>query len=228
MSVVVSWRTIERGRRAFGAVAVAAGVLMIAAPVHAQSQSAAMTPSLGPLTAVSAEWLQIGTGSLYRNVTPSLAITVAHDHLNGLRLEVGYLRAVRRLSTVNGATGGISMPLTHGRLTVRPGIGALVGRAVTAVDEGGYAWQSDTPDSTETGYQSHRRYMRETTVGGAVNLSAELQVIRALAITASIRQWIFTGDAIRQNRTPMLAGLGLSFHPGAVVRSRVTPMDPDR
>jgi len=227
MSVVVSWRTIERGRSAFEA-ALVASVLLMAAPAHAQSQRAAMAPSFGPLAAVSAEWLQIGAGSLDRDATPSLAIAVAHDRPNGLRLEAGYLRAARRLSTVNGATGSVSMPLTYGRLTVRPGIGALVGRAVTTVDEGGYAWQSGTPDSTETGYQSHRSYLRETTVGGAVNLGAEFQVIRALAITASVRQWVFTGDAIRQNRTPMLAGLGLSFHPGAVVHPRTTPTDLDQ
>lgn len=219
MSVVVSWRVVERGRGVLDATALVVSVLMLATPIQAQNQGATAAPSLGLLTAVSAEWLQVGAGSLHRDAAPSLAVAVAHDRPNGLRLEVGYLRAARRLSTAKGVTGSVSMPLTGGRFTVRPGVGAFIGRAVSTIDDGGYAWQSGTPDST-TGYQKHQRYMHATTVGAAANLGAEVQVIPALAITASVRQWIFTGHAMSPDRTSTLAGLGLSFHPGALIQPR--------
>jgi hypothetical protein len=174
-----------RGRTLAAAVAVGVGVA--AKPLPAQQSIVA---------AVSAEWLQLGIGSLDRDTGPSMTWSIAHERPSGVRFELGYLRSAHERTTAEGVTAAVGLSLRHGRLTARPGVAVLLGAAEAA----GVLGSGD---------------VRRTTGGGALNLGAELRVLPMASLTASVRQWFFTSSVVRPDRNPTLVGLGVSLHPAA-------------
>jgi hypothetical protein len=146
---------------------------------------------------------------------PSYGWSIAHDRPNGLRLELGYLRAARPTTTAKGVTGGVGLRFDHGRLSVRPGIAALVGIAETNGDGDGYDWRG-VDDADQEGHQARLVYARGTTVGGGVGVGAELRLGAGVSLTGSVRQWVFSGSELSANRDRTLAGFGLSLNPGGL------------
>jgi hypothetical protein len=174
--------------------------------------------------ALTAEWLQLGGGGLNRDALPSyewsLSREIGHQ---GLRIEVGYLRAARPTTTAKGVSAGIALSKTRGRFTLRPSIAALAGVAETVADSDGYHWRAEGgvseggyPDG-ETGYQGRARYTRGTTIGGGLSLAAEARLIAGLSVVGSTRYWVFSGNVLRSDRTRLLAGFGLAVRPADFV-----------
>ena len=188
-------------------------LLALAAPARAQK---AASGSFGPISAVSADWLHLNGGEMYRNGSPSTAWGVAHDFRSNLRFELGYLRVARNESSAKGATAGVSIPISYHRLTVRPGVMLLAGTAQATRDSGGYYFTTPTG---QTGYQPSMRYSRGTTIGAIASLSAEIRLTAGVSATASIRQAGFSGDVLYDARFRTLAGFGLTVRPGSLLQA---------
>jgi hypothetical protein len=169
---------------------------------------------------VSAEWLHLTSGDLHRDAMPSLAWGVGMDHPSGFRLEAGYLRVARPTTTAKGFTAGAGWNVVRDRFTLRPGVSALVGVAERNDDLDGYDWQGvdDSPFEGGTGHQERMGYARGTTIGASLNLSADYHVTPGFALTASLRQWVFSSGVLGDDRDRVLAGFGLSIHPAVLLR----------
>jgi hypothetical protein len=90
----------------------------------------------------------------------------------------------------------------------------LVGSAEASIDRGGYSWRGiDSVYQNQTGHQGRPLDANGTTVGGGLSLSAEYPLVGGLSLSASVRQWLFSGSILRAGRSPTLAGFGLSIHP---------------
>ena len=170
---------------------------------------------------LSAEWLHANSGALRRAALPSYAWGIALDRPGGVRLEAGYLRAVRPTTTAKGMTGGVGLTLADGRVTLRPGVAGLVGVAENNGDRDGYDWTGvdDTPLGGEEGHQDRPVYERGTIVGGGISLAADVRLLAGLSLTGSVRQWVFSGGVLRGDRGRTLAGLGISLRPAVLVQA---------
>ena len=194
---------------------VTAGILAALAlcPSLATAQhSASVYQPVPILGSITGEWLHVGGETLDRTASQSFALVFAHDRPNGLRLELGYLRAARELTNAEGVTAGMSLPVRAGRLTVRPGLSMLVGSAEASVDRGGYNW-TDGATETETGYQGRPLDANGTTVGAGLSVGADVRLVAGVSLAASVRQWLFSGSVLSADRASTLVGFGLSVHP---------------
>ncbi len=200
-------------------IAVALSVALLPGRAEAQHASPAPAP-MGAYT-VSGEWLHLNSGSLRRDALPSLGWSIGMDHPRGFRLEAGYLRVARPGTTAKGFTAGAGWNFVRDRVTLRPGVSALIGVAERIGDRDGYDWQgvNGTPLEGDTGHQDRVGYQRGTTLGGSLNFAADYYVGAGMSITASLRQWVFTGGVLSEDRDRVLAGFGLSVRPGALVQS---------
>jgi hypothetical protein len=215
--------TTRRGVKAAPLVALV-GLLAMAGSAQAQHPVRQAAPAWETLT-VSAEWLHANSGPLHRDALPSYGWSIAHDRPNGLRLELGYLRAARPTTTAKGVTAGVGLRFDHGRFSVRPGIAALVGIAETNGDRDGYDWR-DVDDVDQEGHQARLVYARGTTVGGGVGVGAEFRLGAGVSLTGSVRQWVFSGSELSGKRGRTLAGVGLSLNPSGLfhaLRGESTP-----
>ena len=209
----------NRTRRGVNAAPIVAlvGLLAMAGSAQAQRPVRPASPAWETLT-VSAEWLHANSGPLHRDALPSYGWSIAHERPNGLRLELGYLRAARSTTTAKGVTGGVGLRFDHGRLSVRPGIAALVGTAETNGDRDGYDWRG-VDDANLEGHQARLVYARGTTVGGGASIGADLRLGAGVSLIGSVRQWVFSGSVLSANRGRTLAGIGLSLNPGGLFRA---------
>ena len=209
---------IWRGILAAPTIALVA-LLAMTAPAHAQQPMPPASHTWETLT-ISAEWLHANSGALHRNALPSYAWGIAHDRPSGLRLELGYLRAARPTSTAKGLTGGIGLKFDRGRLSLRPGIAALVGVAETIEDRDGYDWLGvEAPNAGQEGHQERPGYARGTTVGGGLSVAGEVRLGAGVSLTGSVRQWLFSGSVLSGSRDRTLAGIGISLRPGGLVQA---------
>lgn len=163
-----------------------------------------------------AEWLQAGAGPIHRHALPSLAATLARQQrggvLNGFEVEGGWLRAARSTTTAEGLTAGLARAVTAGRFTLRPGVAVMAGQAIATADSGGYDWRGiAAPYLGQTGYQDRPRLTRGGTVGAGLQLGADVNLGRGLHVAGSVRQWHFSSDVARPNKSPFLAGVGLGY-----------------
>ncbi|GJG87017.1 hypothetical protein tb265_21980 [Gemmatimonadetes bacterium T265] len=207
--------------RALAVLSLLTGAHPLLAQGDARAARAADTtsgarPTRAGRTRLTGEWLQASAGPIGRHALPSLAATLARSRdrgrLAGTELELGWLRAARPTTTAEGVSAGIARPLSVGRVTMRPGFAVLVGRAISTVDSGGYDWRGIAPPYLgQTGYQDRPRLTSGATVGAGLQLGADVALWRGVHATGSMRRWTFTGDVIRANRSPFLAGFGLAF-----------------
>jgi len=176
---------------------------------------------------VDAQYLQLNSGSLARHATPSLSAVLSKSIGVGsspisLRAEGGWLRAVRQATTAQGVTVGVAADLglpneasALSRLIIRPGIAVLAGWAEAQDSVALYPYVGGTG---APGTQFSWFTTRGRTYGAGVSLGAELRLTSAIGVSASIRHWSFSGDAIAPNRNVMLGGVGIAVHPQALVR----------
>ena len=188
-------------------------LLLPAASIQAQSANG----SLGPISSISSEWLQLNTRSMDRDGSPSSATTIGHDVGNNVRFELGYLRAARNESSAKGITAGLSIPVSYRRLTLRPGASVLAGTAQTSRDAGGYFYTS--PATGQAAYQPRMLYSRGSTLGAIATLGAEFRIGAGVSATASIREATFSGTVLQNDRARTLAGFGLSLRPGSLLEA---------
>jgi hypothetical protein len=213
------------------ALLTASGIVAILCPLSLWAQEPATAHrSIPVVAAVTGEWVHVGGEGLHRDASQSMTLILAHDRPNGLRLELGYLRVARSASNAEGLTAGVGFPVRTGRLTLRPGLSMLVGAAEAGVDQGGYNWQgTDGAFQGQTGNQGRPLDANGTTVGGGLSLSGEYPLLAGISLSASVRQWLFSGSIISSNRAPTLAGLGLSVNPNEMLtalRGRRTSQNP--
>src|SRR4051812_27109540 len=152
-----STATTRRGNKTAPIMALVV-LLAMAGSAQAQHPVRPAAPVWQTLT-VSAEWLHANSGPLHRDALPSYSWSIAHDRPNGLRLELGYLRAARPTTTAKGLTAGVGLRFDDGRLSVRPGVAALVGVAENNADRDGYDWQG-VGDADQEGHQARLVYAR--------------------------------------------------------------------
>ena len=211
-------------RSSVAVVGILAAAVLLPALVGAQEPTAVHHP-VPILSSVTGEWLHVGGEALNRDASQSFALGFAHDRPNGLRFELGFVRAAKALTNAEGLTAGLSLPVRAGRLTVRPGLSMLVGAAEAAVDRGGYNW-ADSTTQTQTGYQSRPLDANGTTVGAGLSVGAEVRLLDGISLAASVRQWLFSGSVLSGNRAATLVGFGLSIHPNEVLGTlRGRPVD---
>ena len=195
------------------------GALGFAGQARAQ-QPVQPAPRVWETLSLSAEWLHANRGDLHRDALPSYGWSIAHDRPNGMRFELGYLRAARPTTTAKGVTGGFGLRFDRGRFSVRPGVAALVGVAETNADLGGYDWRGiEAPNDGQDGHQGRAVYSRGTTIGGGLSLGAEYHLGAGVSLTGSVRQWLFSGPVLSSHPDRTLAGFGLSLRPGGLVQA---------
>jgi hypothetical protein len=193
--------------------------------VGAQRPAEPIAPS-DPWT-IDAQYLQLNSGSLARHATPSLSAVLSRSIGSStgqfaLRAEAGWLRAVRQATTAQGATLGLSADLglpnetvASSRLIIRPGVAVLAGWAEAQDSVALYPYLGGTG---APGTQFSWFTTRGRTYGAGISLGAELRLSSAIGVSASIRHWSFSGDALAPNRSVTLAGAGIAVHPHALVR----------
>ncbi len=200
---------------------LAAALALAVATGQAQGQQApAAAAPLGAVVA-SAEWLHANSGALHRDALPSYGFGLGLDRPNGLRLEAGYLRVARPATTAEGFVAGAGWNFARGPVTVRPGVSALIGVGERNGDRDGYDWQGldETAHAGEAGHQARLSTDRGMTLGGGLGIAADLHLTSGLSLTASLRQWVFSGRELSDNRDRTLAGLGLSLRPAILVQA---------
>jgi hypothetical protein len=194
----------------------------------AQRPAEPMAPS-DPWT-LDAQYLQLSSGAVARHATPSLGVVLSKSIGTSVgsnsiawRAEAGWLRAVRQATTAQGATLGISADLglpneasAPSRLIIRPGIAVLAGWAEAQDSVALYPYLGAAAGAPGTQYSWFTT--RGRTFGAGVSLGAEFRLSSAIGVSASIRQWSFSGDVVAPNRSVMLGGVGISVHPQALVR----------
>jgi hypothetical protein len=219
----ISSRAARRSRagRPLAPLAVRlAGVLATIAPLALLGAQAPARPA-DPWS-FDAQYLQLAPTATSRDATPSLGLTLGRALGRGSvewRAEAGWSRAVRRGTSAQGATLGLSagIPLGGrlGRLVLRPGVSALAGWAESQDSVALYAWRGEagTPLAGTTGSQLAWSTVRGRTLAIGASLGAELRLTRSIGVAASVRQWHFGGDAASPNRDVTLAGIGMVVRP---------------
>jgi hypothetical protein len=199
-------------------------------PAASDAQVAAR-PARAERWSLDAQYLHVGSGPISRRASRSLGATLGFDLARSSgtgvswRAEGGWMRVARENSTAQGATLGASVGVPVGRgarrgdarLTLRPGVAALLGWEEAQGETPLYDWRGlpATGYAGQTGTQGYRQPARANAAGGGVSLGAELRVSRGLSVTGSVREWLFAGDVIRADRSSTLGGLGLAIRPAA-------------
>jgi hypothetical protein len=192
--------------------AVLLGALVSPAGLMAQGTAAG-----GTSINLRADWLGATETSMTRSAMPSLDATIEFRR-PGLSFEVGYLRAAKELSTVQGGYIAVSRPITTGKVTFLPGIGLFGGAAAASADTTGYKY---TVGGT-TGHQPRYTYSNGGAFGGGVQLGIEYAATSTFGIRASLAEWIFSGSPIKNDTGRFLAGVGLTVR----LPQAVTPLAP--
>ena len=155
---------------------------------------------------VRADWLQASSMSVDRSTMPSAAVALEWK-AGGRTGEVGYLRAVRSLSTVQGAYATVAQPKRWGPTTVLAGIGLFLGQAAASADSTGYTYNA----SGTTGHQPRYSYSTGASLGAGVQLALEVPFGTTSSLRFSVAEWAFSGQPVQGDNARFLAGVGISF-----------------
>lgn len=181
------------GRRALRLLAV----LCLAASQRAGAQSAWY---------VRADWMQASDISIDRSTMPS-AIFSLERRTDGLAIELGYLRAVRSMSTVQGGFALFSRPFKLGSATTFAGGGMFFGGSAASADTSGYHYVT----GGQTGYQSRFSYSNGPAAGAGVQLAITYPLGTTTEVRASASEWGFSGHPVSGDNLRFLAGIGIAI-----------------
>lgn len=214
-----------------------------AAPLESTSRAAGVpvTPARARWShvTVAAEWAHVGAGRISRPDQPftaarsmagALSVPVGGAARPALRVDLGWIRAVRSANTSQGATLGASLPITApglgGRVRVYPGVATAAGWAETQGITGRYDWRGldGTAYAGQEGAQSIPAVVRSRITGVGAQLSAEASLdgllgreSHGVALAGSARRWAFRGRAAAPNRRVTLVGVGVAVRPSALL-----------
>lgn len=156
---------------------------------------------------VRADWLQAPAISIDRSTMPSAALSLER-RTDGIAIELGYLRAVRSLSTAQGGFALFSRPIKWGSATAFAGGGMFFGGSSASADTTGYTYITDG----KTGYQPRFSYSTAASFGAGVQLSIVYPLGTTTEIRASASEWGFSGHPVSGDNARFLAGIGIAFH----------------
>lgn len=185
--------------------AASALIALLSSPSAAQGTSPPAAFDRGIV--VGGDWLQANALPLDRNALQSVAFD-ASLRRSHWALDAGWLRMARTLSTVQGGTLTIGVPLGWHRLLVIPAVGGFGGRAQRSVDSTGYDW---TDGAGHTGHTPRYTYSSAASFGGGGSLTLEVPVYRFIALRASGSSWYLSGAPLEGDRVRTVVGVGLSI-----------------
>ena len=185
--------------------AASAVFALLSSPAAAQGTAAPAAFDHGIV--VGGDWLQANALPLDRNALQSLAFD-ASLRRSRWALDAGWLRIARTLSTVQGGTLTIGVPLAWHRLLVIPAVGGFGGQAQRSVDSTGYDW---TDAAGHTGHTPRYSYSSAASFGGGGSLTLEVPVYRFIALRASGSSWYLSGAPLDGDRVRTVVGVGLSI-----------------
>jgi hypothetical protein len=194
-------------------VAIAA-TLALSTPAHAQQV-------LKRGLVLRTEWQQ-GSEELTRSTLPSNAITMHWQTKRGWRMLGGFSRTARDLSTVQGGTLGVEVPLRLWRVALVPGAYGMFGAARVAEDTRGY--DVLTPERTIRRIPGYT--VRSAGAAGVgAGLALEVALLNRLALRASAQQWQYTASPLADNQgSRFQLGAGANIYLGALgLREREMP-----
>jgi hypothetical protein len=175
--------------------------LLVAAFRHADAQTADQDGWY-----LRADWLQASAIKFDRSTMPSADVALEW-RVGSRAVEFGYLRAVRKLSTVQGAYATLARPMRWGPTTVVAGIGIFGGQAAASADSTGYNYI----DGGVSGHQPRYSYSTGASFGGGVQLALEMPLGGMFGFRASVAEWAFSGHPVQGDNARFLAGVGLSL-----------------
>jgi len=215
---VVAARSRSRSAATWFVALTIFGLLAVVEPACAQSMSAG-----SGIYSVKADWLQVGAMPLGRDALHSGSVGVMAD-MDHWVVDLGWLRAARALSTVQGGYLTIDRRLDWGNALVLPGLSLFGGSAEASRDTTGYNWTAAS--GTGTGHVARYTHSRAMSFGGGASLAIEYPSRSTVAVRASVAQWMFSGQPLTNDRQRTLAGAGLTVRFGGrpdASRLRVEP-----
>ena len=210
-------RDVRRRANALSAVTLVLGLHALAGPARAQAPTS-------PTAAVSirADWLQANAMPLGRSALPSASVALERPWQDW-SFEIGWLRAARALSTVQGGFVSASWPLWWGDALFLPGLGAFGGSSEASRDTTGYNWV--VTSATDAGHVARYDHSRALTFGAGALLAFEYPARSPVGFRASVAQWMFSGQPLTGDRQRLLVGAGIAVRFGG---ERAAPRAPAR
>jgi hypothetical protein len=153
-----------------------------------------------------ADWLQASAISVERSTMPSTTIALERRSTTS-STDFGYLRAVRPMSTVQGAFATLARRMAWGPATVSAGVGIFAGQASASADTSGYHYTV----GGQTGYQSRFTHSEGASFGAGLQLTVTMPLSATSEFRASAAEWGFGGDPVQGDNMRFLAGVGLSL-----------------
>jgi hypothetical protein len=199
-------QTVFRDARPAVRLAVLVGTIAMAFPLSLAAQGA---PVAKPAVSwvLSADWLQGGEISLSRSTIPSISAGLQRRS-GQIIAEVGYLRAVREMSTVQGGFVAFGRTFAAGPVLFDAEIGVALGKAEASADTSGYHY---TNGST-TGYQSRYTYSSAFAAGPGAKVDMSVPVGSVLELRLSVSEWAFSSKPLSGDNARLLAGAGFAVH----------------
>ena len=195
-------------------------VLLLGSLTGFATTSRAQSAGGGASASVHADWLQANDLPFTRKATPSAAAALEFRRKTW-SLEVGWLRAARSLSTVQGGFVGLGFPIHLGSVVFLPGVAAFGGVANVSRDTTGYDWVTTSP--VASGHQPRYDFSSGAAFGGGATLSIEYPTGSPVGIRVSGSEWMFGGTPLSGDRTRALVGVGLVVRFGLATRAAIEP-----
>jgi hypothetical protein len=206
--MLVARRPDRTSQRIARAVELAAIVVALAAPLHAQ-----ITPGTTPTKrfetgiVIGGDWLQANALPLERDAMHSVDFSVSLRRQTWA-VDGGWLRIARDLSTVQGVYFSAG-PLLHlGPVLFIPAVGVLGGQAQESRDSTGFDF---VVSPGVIGHTPRYSYSSSATGGGSVGITVEVPVYRMIGFRAVASEWLFAGAPVAGDRSRTVVGAGLSL-----------------
>ena len=195
-------------------------VLLLGSLIGFAASARAQGAGSGASASVRADWLQANDLPFTRKAAPSASAALAFRRKTWL-FEIGWLRAARALSTVQGGFVGVGFPIHLGSAVLLPGVAAFGGAAEVSRDTTGYDWVTFSPAAT--GHEPRYDFSQGAAFGGGATLSLEYPAGSPVGFRVSGSEWMFGGTPLAGDRTRALVGVGLVVRFGLATRAAIEP-----
>ena len=195
-------------------------VLLLGSLIGFAASARAQGAGSGASASVRADWLQANDLPFTRKAAPSASAALEFRRKTW-SLEIGWLRAARALSTVQGGFVGVGFPIHLGSAVLLPGVAAFAGVANVSRDSTGYDWVTFSPAAS--GHQPRYDFSQGAAFGGGATLALEYPARSPVGFRLSGSEWIFGGTPLSGDRARALVGVGLVVRFGLATRAAIEP-----